>query len=228
MTNLSSDEVKKNLGKIAALQVQNGMLVGLGSGSTATYFIHYLSQRIQEESLSITTVSSSVASASLAIRLGLKNINIHAFPSPDLTVDGADEVDSHKRLIKGKGGALLREKILATNSSSFLVLVESTKLVNAFSPGPIPLEILPFGADVTAKKIREQGYNGNFRLKTNKKYYTTDNANYIFELHDNKQFMEPEEVHERLIMIPGVLETGFFFLPAKILVGYPNGTHHYF
>jgi len=142
-----SEEVndKKNVAVQAAALVENNMIVGLGTGSTANYFIEELARRQQQESLTVTTVSSSVISSQIAQKQGLKVVAIENLSSLDLYVDGADEVTEDMTLLKGRGSDLVREKLLAKASNEFYVLVDNSKLVSNIGENyPIPIEVLPF------------------------------------------------------------------------------------
>ncbi len=216
------EEIKRSLGEKAATFVESGMLVGLGSGTTATHFIDSLIKRYQE-GLKITAVSSSISSLERARSGKIPVVDMKEVSEIDLTVDGADEVDSKNRMIKGGGGALTREKIIASSSKKMIVIIDESKLVKVLGCFGLPLEILPFGYLATIQKIQKLGYTGNLRKKENAPYIT-DNGNYIFDIHVPDAFPHPEKDHQQIINIPGVIETGFFFnLPSAILVGYLNG-----
>lgn len=223
--NLTTQEaIKRNLGKYAANLVKEGMLVGLGTGSTAVCFIESLSQRCQS-GLNIKAVSSSKRSAEQAKAGGIDVIDMDTVTSIDLTVDGADEVDKNNRLIKGGGGALTREKIVASTSKKVVIIVDESKLVDILGKFGVPLEILPFGYKATEAKIQKFGYEGKRRKNRDGTVFVTDNGNYIYDIHTPKQFPKPEQAHDALIQIPGVVETGFFFnLPLEVIVGYSNQT----
>lgn len=216
-------EIKKNLGIKAASLVEEGMLVGLGTGSTASCFIERLIERCRE-GLKISAVSSSLRSLKLAQQGGIPIVDMDEVTNIDLTVDGADEIDPFDRMIKGGGGALVREKILATSSTTMLVLVDESKLVTQLGNCGLPLEIIPFGYHATISKIQNLGYGGKIRRKTDGSLYVTDNGNHIFDIHSPLLFPHPEEVHNQLINLAGVVETGFFFnIPIQLLVGYSDG-----
>lgn len=221
----TQDQIKQALGEKAASLVLDGMLVGLGTGSTAAYFIKSLIKRVRA-GLKITCVSSSNASSKLAHDGGIEVLDMSEVDSIDLVVDGADEVDPQKRLIKGKGGALLREKILAAASKQMVVIVDESKLVEELGRSGLPVEILPFGARATIAHLDKLGLKGKLRASSNTKdaFYITDNGNYIFDVTYPTLFSEPEKTHAAIIQIPGVIETGFFFnLASRLLIGYVNG-----
>jgi ribose 5-phosphate isomerase A len=226
---MSLIEAKKALGEKAAQLIENGMIVGLGSGSTAECFIQSLIHRVREERISIRAVASSSRSASLAQKGGLAIFDINEIPRIDLTIDGADEIDPQKRMIKGAGGALLREKILASASSEMVVIADESKLVPCLGQGKLPIEVLNFGSSMTHKKLEAIGYKGFWRLTQAGDFFMTDNGNLIFDIHFDSPPLFPEKVHEDLIHIPGVIETGFFFnLAKRIFIGYADGHIHCF
>lgn len=217
------DTLKRAVGEKAAQLVEDGMLVGLGTGSTASFFIESLIKRVQG-GLTITAVSSSIRSTEMARKGGIEVLDISQVTSIDLTIDGADEVDPQNRMIKGGGGAHLREKIVASSSKDIVIILDESKLVDVLGKFGLPLEIVPFGYNATIHKIEKAGYGGTLRLK-DQKPYVTDNGNYIYDVHAPKLFPDPEKDHDKLINIPGVVETGFFFnLPVRVLIGYQNGT----
>lgn len=220
------DEIKRSLGKKAATLVEEGMLVGLGSGTTATCFIQSLIERYRE-GLKCTAVSSSVASANLARQGGIPVLEMDEVTSIDLTVDGADEVDPRFQMIKGGGAAHVREKILASSSKQWVVIIDESKLVKTLGKAKLPVEILSFGYRATIAKIEQAGYRGELRKKGSS-MVITDNGNYLYDITTPALFFNPRVDHFRLIALPGVIDTGFFFdLPARVLVGYKDGTLAY-
>ncbi len=216
--------MKKTIGYAAANFVENGMLVGLGTGSTVFYFITRLIERVQD-GLDIQVVSSSIRSEAQAKDGGILVADINAITSIDLTVDGADEITSEKIMTKGGGGALLREKILANTSYEMVVIVDESKVVEKLGKHPLPVEILPFATEAIIDKIRKLGYQGSLRERNKDSLYVTDNGNYIYDICFESLRDDPKKDHEKLSQIPGVLETGFFFnLAGRVLVGKADGT----
>lgn len=216
---------KEAAGHAAALLIKPGMLVGLGTGSTASCFIENLSRRCREEGLRISAVATSQQSEAQAKAQGIPLLEIDKLATLDVTVDGADQVDRAKQLIKGGGGALLREKVLASLSREMIVVVDEDKLVDQLGSFPLPLEILPFAHEAILFKIRNLGYQGEFRYKERGKYFTTDNGNYIIDLHFGSRPLDPKEDELILRSIPGVLETGLFLnMAGRIIIGKKNGT----
>ncbi len=217
-------EAKKAAGRKAVESIQSGMIVGLGSGSTSAYFIQSLIESCRS-GLRIQAVSSSRASAELAQRGGIEVLDINAVPRIDITVDGADEIDSKKRMIKGGGGALLREKILASSSSQVLIIVDDSKLVSALGRGKLPVEILFYGSPATRSKIEALGFEGRWRQNPDGTLYLTENGNLLFDIQFESPPPSPEQAHDALRRIPGVIDTGFFFnLVNRLIIGYPDGT----
>lgn len=214
---------KKLAAKRAVDYVKDGMLIGIGTGSTVVYFIDYLIHRCKQ-GLKITAVSSSERSTKQALAGGIIFADINTITSIDLTIDGADEIDKKNRMIKGGGGALLREKILASSSKEMIVIVDEHKVVSKLGSKPLPLEILPFGIQATLNKVNRMGFNGKLRQLSDGSLYKTDNGNLIYDISYPKPLDHPEEDHLKLVNIPGVIETGFFFdLAKKVIIGYEDG-----
>jgi ribose 5-phosphate isomerase A len=214
---------KQVAGEKAATLIRNGMVVGLGTGSTAAYFIAALVSKVRQ-GLQIRTVASSSRSAETAKQGGLIVCDINDVSKIDLTVDGADEIDPTKNMIKGGGGAHFREKILASASHKMIVIVDETKCVSKLGKAKLPVEVFPYGAPFTEKKIKELGFHGSWR-KQNAGKYTTENGNFLFDIAFPSPVDHPEKIHAELIQIPGVIETGFFFnLASEVIVGKFDGT----
>ena len=220
---MSLENCKKIAGRKAADLVENGMVVGIGTGSTVFFFIERLIERCKE-GLKIHAVSSSERSTKQAKLGGVPFADINQITKIDLTVDGADEIDEKKRMIKGGGGALLREKILAYNSKEMVVIVDETKISKQLGRHKLPVEIIPFGTSATINQIESFGFKGTTRLFENGKTYITDNNNQIFDIEFETPIQNPEKTHLDLINIPGVVETGFFFnLASKVIIAYKDG-----
>ena len=216
---IKMEKCKKAVGYAAAECIKSGMLVGLGTGSTVYYFIKRLIERVKE-GLTIQVVSSSMCSEHQARKGGIPVVDINTVTAIDITVDGADEIDLLKKMIKGGGGALLREKILANISKEMMVIVDETKIVKQLGKRPLPIEILPFATKGIVNKIQQLGYQGQMRTDKNHHFYLTDNGNYIYDIYFKSLRDNPEKDHELLCHIPGVLETGFFFnLAGPVLIG---------
>lgn len=215
---------KQAAAKAAATLIEDGMLVGLGTGSTTAYFIENLIERFRE-GLQISVVATSERSEKQARAGGIPFLDINKIVSLDITVDGADEIDPQKRMIKGGGGALLREKIIATMSNEMIVIVDEHKLVDKIGAFPLPVEIVSFACQATLARIQERGYSGKFRLRHDGNYYMTDNGNYIIDISFPDLCSTPEKDETVLRSIPGVVETGFFLnLAGRVLIGHADGS----
>lgn len=212
---------KQAAAKKAANLIQSGMTIGLGTGSTTLFFIEYLAKRCREENLNIHAVVSSTQSLQAAQKEKIPLVDINSVNKLDVTVDGADEIDSEKRMIKGGGGALLREKIIASMSGEMIVIVDEEKVVKQLGKFPLPLEIAPFGYQATLSKIKQHGYSCTIRKDKNEQIYKTDNGNYIFDIHFSEFIQNPEKENQFFKNIPGVLDTGFFFkLAGRVIIGF--------
>lgn len=219
----SNDIAKDIVGKKAADLVKDGMVIGLGTGTTTSFFIKYLGVRCQN-GLQISAVASSNQSFTLAKSCGIPLINIDNIFHVDLTIDGADEIDEEKRLIKGGGGALLREKIIAFMSKEMVVIADNTKKVKHLGRFPLPVEIASFAFQATLHHLEKQGYKTLLRKTKDGKWFITDNGNMIVDIQLTYPCLNPKKDDEIIKNIPGVIETGFFFhLAHKILIGYPDG-----
>ncbi len=220
---MSHDMMKQRAAYLAAQWVKDDMLVGIGTGSTTQFFIDALSKRCHQ-GLRINAVCSSVASYARAKKENIPLIDDHQVTAIDMTFDGADEIDAQKRMIKGGGGALTREKILANASREMVVLVDETKKVAQLGGEKLPVEILSFAHVATIAKIRTLGFRGELRLHSDGRPFQTDNGNLIYDIEFQKPRSTPEKDHERLIHIPGVVETGYFFnLAGRVLIGMSSG-----
>ena len=220
---MSNEAGKRAAGRAAAELIHEGMLVGLGTGSTAFYFIERLIERCRE-GLKIKAVASSKASYEQAKKGKIPLIDIELVTNLDITIDGADEVDPKKRLIKGGGGALVREKIVASMSREMVVIVDETKLVPHLGRHPLPVEIVPFAYKATLYKLEKLGYKGILRTNNQGHLYVTENHNYIFDLKFDTPCQQPEQEQEKIRNVPGVVDTGFFFhLAGRVLIGFNDG-----
>lgn len=219
---MANQNAKKAAGYAAAELVQADMTIGLGTGSTAAFFIERLGVRCNE-GLKVRAIATSQSSFDLGLKVGISMIDIDELTTLDMTVDGADEIDVQKRMIKGGGGALLREKIVASMSREMVVIVDSSKLVQRLGKFPLSVEIIPFAHRAIAHNLQELGYKGTFRTVKNR-YFVTDNHNYIYDIHFSDLCREPEIDNEKIRSVPGVVETGFFFgLAGRIIVGFDDG-----
>lgn len=221
---MSQENAKRSAAGAAAKLVEPNMVIGLGTGSTAREFIQALSQKCKS-GLKIQAVASSQDSAQLASQLNIPLLDINDVSHIDLTVDGADEVDPQFRMIKGGGGAHVREKILASSSNRICILVDPSKLVEKLGKRPLPVEVIPYGSPATRQKIEQIGLKGAWRQKKDGSLWITENGNYLFDIHFDTPPLFPEEVDLKLRLIPGVVDTGFFFhLVDVLIIGHSDGT----
>ncbi|MES2122492.1 MAG: ribose-5-phosphate isomerase RpiA [Chlamydiota bacterium] len=220
---MGTDAIKMKVGYQAAEFVKEGMRVGLGTGSTAHFFIERLIQRCKE-GLKISAIATSKQSHKMAQEGGIPLLDAEQVTELDLTVDGADEIDSQKRMIKGGGGALVREKIIAAMSKELIVIVDASKLVHNLGKVKLPVEIVSFATRATIHHIDKAGFRGDFRKNADGTRFSTDNNNAIFDIHLPLPCENPEKIHQTLIAIPGVVDTGFFFhLAGRVIVGFADG-----
>ncbi len=215
---------KRAAGRAAAAFIEDGMTVGLGTGSTAAYFIERLIERCREEKLKVVALATSERSYAQAKAGGICLYDVNQMNTLDITVDGADEIDHRKRMIKGGGGALLREKIVANMSHEMVVIVDSSKYVEQLGAFPLSIEILPFAYKATLHQLQSLGFNGTLRKNSSGIPYVTDNGNYIVDISLNYPCVNPEQENLKLQSIPGVLETGFFFeMAGRVVIGHSDG-----
>jgi ribose 5-phosphate isomerase A len=215
---------KQAAAEAALAYVQDGMYLGLGSGSTAEFFIHKLGRVHQEKHLDIHCLATSKKSEQLAQSYGLPLLSEETTSYLDLVVDGADQIDREKNLIKGLGGALFREKIVATMGKKVVIIADETKKVAFLGKNVLPLEISPFGAAATISSLEKMGFSGKIRCDSEGKNYKTDQNNYIYDLALPYFCHDPQKMDHLLKQIPGLIETGFFLDVADlILIGKQNG-----
>jgi ribose 5-phosphate isomerase A len=222
MTAPERDRLKKAAADAAVKLVEDGMVVGLGSGSTAALFVNALARRISEERLQIVGIPTSVHTEQQARSLKIPLGKFAEQAQIDLTVDGADEiVPGSLSLIKGHGGALLREKIVASISQRMAIVVDETKVVERLgSLVSVPVEIVPFGWEATERKLNSLGGNPSMRLGDDKKPYITDGGHYIMNC-AFEPMQNPHEIANRLDHVVGVVEHGLFvgFATEAIVAG---------
>lgn len=198
---------KKVVGEKAVEYVKDGMVVGLGTGSTVFHTISKLGELVGK-GLSIKGIPTSNQTEKLAIEVGIPLVTFNEIEQIDLAIDGADEVDDEFNLIKGGGGALLREKIIAKAAKSFIVIADSHKRVNKLGAFPLPVEVVPFGYEMTMKHIQDLGCSPKLR-QSNGIPFLSDNGNYIFDC-SFPLIEHPGELEKSLNLIPGVVENGLF------------------
>ncbi len=225
-----SDRGKYACALRASALVENGMKVGLGTGSTAYWLVYHLAERVRSEGLEFVGVPTSNKTREQAQAEGLKLISMDDAGRLDITIDGADEFDQSMNLIKGGGGAHLQEKIVAFGSDRMIVIADETKKVNKLGKFPLPVEVLKFGSASSQKQIEElliaQNYKDftvQMRVEKNKPFIT-DEGNYIFDLNLG-EIQNPRKLCVDLNIIPGVVENGLFIDVCKaVVIGYSDGT----
>jgi ribose 5-phosphate isomerase A len=202
---------KQQAGEAALQFVRDGMIVGLGTGSTAKFFIAALAAALRDGKLrNIRGVPTSVASENLARASGLPIVDFAQVQLIDVTIDGADEIAPGLALIKGLGGALLREKLVAQNSKRLIIIADSSKMVGKLgTKSPLPVEITPFGQDASEHFLRELGCVPALRLGDDRKVFVTDNGNHIFDCKFNG-IEDPAALDEKLCHRAGIVESGLF------------------
>ena len=214
--------LKEQVGIKAAEFVTDGMIIGLGTGSTAYYFVAELGRRIKEEGLKITAVTTSSVTYEQAEGLGIPLKAIDDVEVVDLTVDGADEVDPALNGIKGGGGALLMEKIVATNSKDCIWIVDESKQVETLGAFKLPVEVVQYGAENLFRHFEKKGYSPAYREKDGQRF-VTDQGNFIIDL-DLKVIPDAEALAEELDRTVGVVDHGLFLgMVSKVIVGTPEG-----
>jgi ribose 5-phosphate isomerase A len=224
---MTQDEAKRLVAKRAVAFVQDGMVVGLGTGTTATMFIRELSARVQQ-GLKIRCVASSDASHELGLSLGMDVRTLDELPELDVYIDGADEVGPELALIKGGGGALLREKIVASAAKEFIVVVDSTKMVELLGRFPLPVEVVKMALPVVEPKLNALGLKSKLRkAKNGDGPYLTDENNYILDCACGA-IDEPEVLAAEIRGIVGVVEHGLFLGMATLalVAGEDGVTEH--
>lgn len=224
------DKAKSAAARRAVDYVEDGMRVGLGTGSTAVWMVRHLGQRVQSEGLRVTGVPTSARTAALARECGIPLATLDELRWLDLTIDGADEVDGDLALVKGGGGALLHEKIVATASDMMVVITDRSKLVERLGAFPLPLEVIPFGWRTTQALVEEclvgmdVGARNVALRQGGEAPYRTDEGNLILDL-DLKRIGDPRQLALVLNQVPGVVENGLFLdICDVVVIGAPDGS----
>ncbi|HTR23911.1 MAG TPA: ribose-5-phosphate isomerase RpiA [Terriglobales bacterium] len=218
---MSNENEKELAGRSAAQLVRDGEIVGLGTGSTAYFAVIALGERVKA-GLKITGIPTSIATGELAQKLGIPLTTLAQNPVIDIVIDGADEIDPHLNLIKGGGGAHLREKVIASASKKMIVIADSTKVVDYLGKFPLPVEIIDFGRPVVERKIAALGASIKQRTCKDGSPYITDNGNPILDCTFGK-IADPPALAATLSAIAGVVEHGLFInLATLALVGKGN------
>ncbi|MEZ5954103.1 MAG: ribose-5-phosphate isomerase RpiA [Hyphomonas sp.] len=225
-----ANELEKENAAIAAMEfVEDGMTIGLGTGSTAKFFVDLLAEEIAD-GLVVRCIETSEQTRRQAESLGVPLIPFEQVDRIHLTVDGADEVDQAGNLIKGGGAALLREKIIANASDHMVVIADPSKQVERLGQFPLPVEVTPFGYTITARKVYDvlvasgiERPRVELRTQPDGKLVVTDGSNYILDCHCQR-IPDAEALAARLSNVPGVVEHGLFIGIARtIIIGNENG-----
>ncbi len=223
------DKAKFVAAKRAVDFVEDGMRVGLGTGSTAAWMVRCLAEVVRQDGLKIRAVPTSTRTAALARELGIEVVSLDEAKWLDLTIDGADEFDGDLNLIKGGGGALLQEKIVATASDQMIVIADAGKEVGALGAFPLPVEVIPFGWQTTKALIEEMlvsidvlGRSTSLRMNGDRPF-VTDEGNHILDLHLGR-IGNARQLAMVLNQVPGVVENGLFIdICDVVVVGYGDG-----
>lgn len=204
--------------------VKDGMAVGLGTGSTAYYAIKSIGRLVTENGYDLTCVATSVQSEKLARESGITVVDLDEVPKLDITIDGADEIDPKMNLVKGLGGALLREKIVAAATVKEIIVADSSKIVEKLgTKAPLPVEVLRFGHEHTAFALKRQGCEPVLRMKGDAPF-VTDGGNYIYDCRFPEGINNPYFLESRFDVIPGVVENGLFLNTAfEAIICDPEG-----
>jgi len=209
------EAMKEEAGIAACAFVENGMRIGIGTGSTVKYTILELGRRMREEGLEIAGIPTSDATEKLSIEQGIPMLKWDSCEHLDLVIDGADEFDNDLHLIKGGGGALLREKIVAESSGGMIVVADASKRVDVLGAFPLPIEVNPYGWEQTKRRI-ESICPGTVELRGTG--YLTDNGNPILDAHFGATISDPIQLEADLRAISGVVEVGLFTNTADVVV----------
>jgi len=212
------EQAKKRAALEAVKHVKDGFILGLGSGSTAAYAIEEVGKKIKRGGLRVSGVPTSHQAFKLAVHHGIPTTTLDEHPKIDLDIDGADQIDTKLNLIKGMGGALLREKIVASAAKQFIVVADETKLTQKLgTEHPVPIEVLPFASATVTSELKRMGGKAVLRESKGKiGPVVTDNGNFILDVNFGP-ISNPKELNLKLKSVPGVIETGLFVDMADIV-----------
>ncbi|QMU07066.1 ribose-5-phosphate isomerase RpiA [Levilactobacillus suantsaii] len=220
---MDQNALKALVGQAAVKYVEDGMILGIGTGSTVKYMIDALGERVKQEGLNIVGIATSDRSAKQAADLGITIKQLDDVDHLDLTIDGADEIDDNFQGIKGGGAAHLWEKIVAINSRKNMWIVDESKLVHHLGKFPLPLEVIPFGSTHVLEKLEKMDLHPAFRFNADGSHVLTDSKNYIIDLHLGR-IDHPHELANTLNGIVGVVEHGLFLDTVNtVIVGRQDG-----
>ncbi|AQW21784.1 ribose 5-phosphate isomerase A [Lentilactobacillus curieae] len=219
---MTQDELKQLVGKAAVDFIEDGMTVGLGTGSTVKYMVDALGEKVKKQGINIVGVSTSKRTAEQATALGIEIKDVDEVDHIDLTIDGADQIDKNFQGIKGGGAAHLWEKIVAINSNKNMWIVDESKMADELGSFPLPLEVIPYGSKQLFKRLEAKGYHPEFRM-ANGKHVLTDSDNFVIDLHMG-HISEPQELAKDLDSMTGIVEHGLFLdLVNTVIVGREGG-----
>jgi ribose 5-phosphate isomerase A len=213
---MANDKEKEAAARASVRLVHDGDVVGLGTGSTAAYVVRFLGERVQA-GLKIVGIPTSVRTKELATSLGIPLTTLDECQQIDVTIDGADEFDPKLCLIKGGGGALLREKIIASASRQFVIIADSSKQVPVLGAFPLPVEVILFAEALVAKKIAALGAKVSVRQSPDGKPFITDEGHHILDCRFG-QISDPPALARKLSDTPGVVEHGLFIDMASVVL----------
>ena len=220
--NMQPINTKQAAAEAAVAYIKSGMAIGLGTGSTAAFAIQKLGERVKEEGLQVRAIATSLRSEEMAKELNIPIIGFDDFDMLDITIDGADEVDENLDLIKGGGGALLREKVVSMQTKINIIVIDETKLVKHLGKFPLPVEVVPFALTVVDRKLQQLGCQTVLRKKNNE-VYITDNQNYILDCHFD-EIDDTDSLHQTINAITGVVDNGLFIQRASMVIAaYKDG-----
>jgi ribose 5-phosphate isomerase A len=214
---MANDQEKEAAARASLEYVQDGQVVGLGTGSTAAYFIKLLGERVKNGLRIRGGIPTSDRSRELALSLGIPLTTLDECQEIAVTVDGADEVDPQLRLIKGGGGALLREKIVASATKKLVIVADATKQVTRLGKFPLPVEVIRFAQALVAKRIEALGAQVSLRKKPDGSPYVTDENNHILDCRFG-EIRDPDGLAVELSEMPGVVEHGLFIGMASVVL----------
>ena len=220
---MDQNQLKKLVGEKSVEWIEDGMIVGLGTGSTVKFMVDAFGKRVQEEGLNIIGVTTSNRTAEQARSLNIPLKSVDEVDHIDLTIDGADEISADFQGIKGGGAALLFEKIVATNSKQVMWIVDESKLSQQLGSFPLPVEVIPYGSQKVFERFEAKGLNPTFRKNADGSMLRTDSQNYIIDLH-LKEIADPHTLADYLIKQVGVVEHGLFLdMVNTVIVGRQDG-----
>ena len=216
------DQEKQAAARAAVALVESGSVVGLGSGSTAAFAVRFIAERVRQ-GLKVVGIPTSIQTQHLAEELGIPLTTLDEHPVIDIDIDGADEVDPHLNLIKGGGGAFLREKVIASVSRRFVVIADSAKQVNRLGKFPLPVEVIAFAQSLVRSQIENLGAVVRLREYAYGNPYVTDEGHHILDCNFG-EITDPPALAQKLSNIPGVVEHGLFIGMAEIALIGKDGT----